>query len=121
MDQPTSDVNYISGFYGPGAWAVWVITMIASWISLIQNDYKHNLHFIAYALYTNWAAIDFMRKIAEIPNVKSISKEADTAWLENIAASSAVIYTGVGQAIIQVQICFFKDRLYTFDNDHPIW
>ncbi|KAF2821923.1 hypothetical protein CC86DRAFT_410323 [Ophiobolus disseminans] len=55
----------VSGFYGPGAWAAWFITLFASWIPLIQDDYTHNLHFISYALYTNWAAMDALRQLSK--------------------------------------------------------
>ena len=43
----------ISGFYGPGAWMTWCITMVASWVTVLLGDYSQNLHFIVYALYTN--------------------------------------------------------------------
>ncbi|CAN9142400.1 unnamed protein product [Alternaria alternata] len=65
-EQVPPDFSHISGFYGPGAWAAWVITMVASWIPVTQGDYTHNLHFIGYALYTNWAAIDLMRQLNRV-------------------------------------------------------
>ncbi|USP78059.1 hypothetical protein yc1106_05333 [Curvularia clavata] len=63
MDEPSPDNSEISGFYGPGAWAAWVILLVSSWIPIFLNDYESNTHFIASALYTNWAAIDLLRHL----------------------------------------------------------
>ena len=54
----------ISGFYGPGGWAAWCISLIASWAPILLEDDTHNLHLIAYALYMNWAAIDSFRYLS---------------------------------------------------------
>ncbi|KAI4947981.1 hypothetical protein J4E86_008499 [Alternaria arbusti] len=83
----------ISGFYGPGGWAAWCISLIASWAPILLEDDAHNLHLIAYALYMNWAAIDSFRylsfggKLVELASRKealererfvSVRQDADT-------------------------------------------
>lgn len=51
----------VSGFYGPGGWAAWCISLAASWAPILLKDYTHNFHLIATALYMNWAAMDSFR------------------------------------------------------------
>ncbi|CAN9186137.1 unnamed protein product [Alternaria alternata] len=102
MEHASPDFSQISGFYGPGAWAAWVITMVASWIPVIQGDYAHNLHFIGYALYTNWAAIDFTYQINRDLGDKSDFSAAKQVRLENTIASIAVMNVGTCQAVGQM-------------------
>jgi len=105
--QPAPESMQVSGFYGPGAWAAWVITMFASWIPLFQDDnYTHNLHFIGYAMYTNWAAIDLIRHgiPASSQDQHHLSVQ-DRAWSNNFAASIAVIQLGVYQVVAQLLVC----------------
>ncbi|KAI4923540.1 hypothetical protein J4E85_008579 [Alternaria conjuncta] len=53
----------VSGFYGPGAWAAWCVTLIASWAPILRDEYTHNLHYITYAMYMNAAAIDVFQNV----------------------------------------------------------
>lgn len=112
MEQAPSGFSQISSFYGPGAWAAWVITMVASWIPIIHGDYAHNLHFVGYALYTNWAAIDFIYQINRDLGDKSDSSATKQARLENTIASIAVMNVGtcqaVGQMLVYVYMVVFK-------------
>ena len=102
MKQTLSGIPEISGFYGPGTWAALVITMVASWIPLIQGDDTHNLHFLGYALYTNWAAIDFLRHVNRVPGDNDDLPAVEQARLENIVASVAVLNVGLFQAVGQM-------------------
>jgi len=83
----------VSGFYGPGGWAAWCVSLIASWVPILLEDDTYNLHLIAYALYMNWAAMDSFRhlsfgeKLVELGSRKeeldlehfiSLEKDADT-------------------------------------------
>jgi len=60
VDFQTLSVN---GFYGPGAWAAWCVTLIASWAPILRDEYTHNLQYITYAMYMNAAAIDVFRNV----------------------------------------------------------
>ena len=117
-EQSSSDPIQISGFYGPGAWAAWVITLIASWIPLLQGDYTHNLHFIGYAIYTNWAAIDLIHHVSQVPPQDQQNwSDADKARLDNIAASLAVLQIGICQMI--TQMCFFTGQHQHEESARP--
>jgi hypothetical protein len=109
MKQPSPESMQTSGFYGSGACAAWAITMFASWIPLVQGDYTHNLHFIVYALYTNWAAIDLIRHSIRAPpfNQRDLS-DSDRAWLDNMAASVMVIQMGIIQVVAQLLVCNYR-------------
>ena len=107
MEQAPPDFSQISGFYGPGAWAAWVITMVASWVPVMQGDHTHNLHFIGYALYTNWAAIDFIRQVNRDPGDNSDCSAAKQARLENTIASIAVMNVGTCQAVGQMLVYIY--------------
>jgi len=77
--------------------------MVASWICLLRNDYTHNLHFIGYAMYTNWATIDFIRHGSQAPSEdRDDLSDQGRARLHNIAASMAVIHVGVYQVFAQL-------------------
>ena len=106
-EQAPPDFSQISGFYGPGAWAAWVITMAASWISLIQGDNTHSLHFLGYALYTNWAAIDFLRHVSRVPGYNDDFSAVEQARSKNIVASVAVLNVGIFQAVGQMLVYVF--------------
>lgn len=120
MGQASFDSIQISGFYGPGAWAAWVITMLASWIPLLQGDYTHNLHFIVYAVYTNWAAIDLIRYSSQaFPQDEHDLSDIDQTRLDNMTASFAVVRIGVYQAVWQMLICHRFVATRRSHSKHP--
>jgi hypothetical protein len=140
MSLPSSNNLQISGFYGPGPWAAWMITLGISWINTIQNDYTHNMHFIAYALYTNFAAIDLIRQLNLAIDEEKISSvvrlnpgvpmykidweqnplEVDEATRQILAAAIAVVHVGIQTATVQIIACFYKERQQNFDPKEPI-
>jgi hypothetical protein len=127
MGDPATDILQVSGFYGPGTWAAWLITLLASWIPILRNDYTSNLHYISYALYTNWAAIDLMRQTPKyvfrfkdaLENPILISQQ------EPMAASFAVAGLGAAHAYLQYLVCFRhydrEKRLGNRDTKAVIW
>jgi hypothetical protein len=111
MKPPSPESMQTSGFYGSGASAAWAITMFASWIPLVQGDYTHNLHFIVYALYTNWAAIDLLRHSIRAPSFKHRDlSDSDRAWLDNMVASVTVIQMGIIQVVAQLLVCNYRSQ-----------
>jgi hypothetical protein len=107
--------NEVNGSYGPGAWAAWAITLMASWIPILRKDYESNIHYISYALYTNWAAIDIFRQKPSTHALQPRSTEdPDKPVLvsrENImAASFAVVGIGIVHAYLQYVVCLRQLR-----------
>jgi hypothetical protein len=135
MSLPSSKNPQISGFYGPGPWAAWIITLAISWINTVQN----NMHFIGYALYTNFAAVDLIRQLnlakdegkisvdrlnPGVPSYKiDLEKtplEVDEATRQMLAAAIAVVHVGIQMATMQIIACFYKERQRNFDPKEPI-
>ena len=107
MSESSPDYSQINGFYGRGSWATWVILLITSWYPILRNDHTHNLHFMSYALYTNWATIDILRQ--SFPsNRHQTLQEMDDAQLQCFRASLAVIRVGIAHACFQVAISHWK-------------
>jgi hypothetical protein len=107
--------NEVNGFYGPGTWAAWVITLMASWIPILRKDYKSNIHYISYALYTNWAAIDLFRQKPSTRTLQPRSTEDpdDPLLLSRekvMAAPFAVVGVGIVHAYMQYIICLRQHR-----------
>jgi hypothetical protein len=100
----------VSSFYGPGSWAAWCIIRITSWIPIIQNDYSHNFHFISYALYTNWAAVDALRQLKfEGTDISLASDFRQHIIFETIvdqaATMHAVLALGMSHALVNYAYC----------------
>jgi hypothetical protein len=107
--------NEVTGFYGAGAWAAWVITLMASWIPILRKDYESNPHYISYALYTNWATIDMFRQKPSTHALQSRSTEDPDEPLlvlreKVMAASFAVVGVGVVHAHMQYVVCLRQLR-----------
>jgi len=139
MSLPSSKNPQISGFYGPGPWAAWIITLAISWINTVQNNYTHNMHFIGYALYTNFAAVDLIRQLNLAKDEGKISVdrlnpgvpsyeidwektplEVDEATRQMLAAAVAFVHMGIQTATMQIIACFYKERQQNFDPKEPI-
>ena len=114
-DPSYTSSTQISGFYGPGAWAAWIITLVASWISLFQVDSTHNLHFIGYSLYMNWAAIDLISQFSQAARDRD-HLNIDQARLENITASLAILSIGICHAVAQTALVW-RLHSYTLGSD----
>jgi len=105
MSESSPDYSQISGFYGPGTWAAWVITLVTSWIPILRNDHKHNLHYVTYALYTNWASVDLIRQMNQAHQHAKDFGEVDPAHSQNIIAALAVVRVGIFNAWLQIAVC----------------
>lgn len=56
-------ISQVSGFYGPGTWASWVIALASSSISVMGGDTGVGYDVIVHILYTQLAAIDLFRQL----------------------------------------------------------
>jgi hypothetical protein len=64
--------SQISGFYGPGTWAAWILSLVSSIIALRKHHDNHAaLNLIPPILYINWTAVDLLKQL----NVEDISHE----------------------------------------------
>jgi hypothetical protein len=104
MDDPLGIKN-VSGFYGPGAWIAYSLTLATSWVAVIRNDQAHNLHHIGYLFYVNWAAIDLIRTFALHATGPATGANG------SVAAALSVTWWGVAHATSQFAMSFFQGGL----------
>ena len=93
----------------PGSWGAWCVTLIASWIPLLQNDYAYDLHFITYALYTNWAALDGLIRRFGPKKGAGVDTEIQAVLMEQQGlAVGAIVFVGLLNAQIQLLTCIIE-------------
>jgi hypothetical protein len=63
MDDDPFHISQVSGFYGPGTWASWIIALASSSISIMSGDQSIGYDVFGHLLYTHWAAIDVFRQL----------------------------------------------------------
>lgn len=88
-------ISQVSGFYGPGAWASWIIALTSSWISLLgrRGDQELSYDLIAHLLYFNWAAVDLLRQVIRAHGT-----------IASLAAAVGVSYWGLLQNFMQFML-----------------
>jgi hypothetical protein len=94
-------INNVSGFYGPGSWIAWYLTLATSWVAVIRNDHSNNLHHIGYLLYVNWAAIDVIRKSVQVPLDATDTDSRNISSNGPLGAALVVTWWGVVHATLQ--------------------
>jgi hypothetical protein len=84
------DFSQVSGFYGPGPWAAWLLAIISSFYSLYWRPGKATIPTILpQILYTNWAAIDLLRQFG-----------IDNLSFGSITAAACITYWGLCQLLV---------------------
>jgi hypothetical protein len=84
------DLQQISGFYGPGAWAAFLLAVLSSWYSIRYRLRKISiLTVISPILYINWAAIDLLRQsskhnVSPGPTVATVAVTYWGLWYLNL-------------------------------------
>jgi hypothetical protein len=103
-------ITSVSGFYGPGSWIAWYLTLITSWIAVVRNDQSHNLHQIGCLLYTNWAAIDVIRRSVQSPPNDTIVASSPPLPNGPLGAALSVTWWGVVHATLQYTYTVFRNE-----------
>lgn len=103
----------VSGIYGPGNWAGWFLTTVASWLAIfrpaIERDTEGIHHdMIMHILFTNWAAIDLFRQLGFRQAAKN--DEARKQLGGAIAAAVTMTFWGLHTALWQLGFCVFFDK-----------
>jgi hypothetical protein len=78
-------LSEVSGFYGPGTWAVWTITVFASWLGLLSGgaDKGFDANTWTYLLGLQWAAIDLIRQVKKLNMLygEPVAAGGEQTWL----------------------------------------
>jgi hypothetical protein len=101
----------VSGFYGPGTWSGWFLTVCASWVRLFRGKQKFDLNTWLYILGMNWAAIDLLRNLRELGNLRQAGAEDWMRDCATIGAAYTVVFWGLSHAICQFFVFFAKEHL----------
>jgi hypothetical protein len=95
----------VSGFYGPGSWAGWFLSIAASWSRLLRaSEERFDPNTWTYLLGTNWAAVGLFRGIRLAQSIPrdSLTYEADLNKLQgSLGAAFNVTFWGTFHASIQ--------------------
>lgn len=101
MDVPNNNdpanVAAVSGFYGPGAWAAWLCSLTSAWYTLLLRPRATGCSdLIATLLYTNWAAIEFLKQ--------AISGKSNDSYA-SLGAAATITFWGWCHVILQINVC----------------
>ena len=96
-------ISEVSGFYGPGAWAGWFLTLAAAWCRLGRGSKaKIDTNTWLFLIGTNWAALDLVRSIAKTRSFEG--NETTSKEMGRIGASFTVLWWGTAHALAQLII-----------------
>jgi hypothetical protein len=100
-------MNSISGFYGPGAWAAWFMSLALSWLDLVRNKPRPiiNMNTVIFLLGVNWAAGDLMRHLNTLSDPSNSDIESNKL-LGSTAAAFTVVWWGTIHAFLQALFLF---------------
>jgi hypothetical protein len=107
-------ISKVSGFYGPGAWAAWFLTIVASWVGGIHGTKKKvDVNTALFLLGANWAAVDVFRSIHALRSLRSDQLDYTIEFskgMGNYAAAFTVTFWGVFIALLQMCLVFSEER-----------
>lgn len=110
----------ISGFYGPGPWSAWVITIAASWRRIRQgSEERIDPNTWAFLLGINWAALELWRGIYDERHIPPGSLRHEPELMKrrgSIGAALNVTFWGSSHAVFQfIVIVIFLNCRCPFD------
>ncbi|KAG9204735.1 hypothetical protein G6514_000519 [Epicoccum nigrum] len=96
-DSDPANVAAVSGFYGPGAWAAWICSLTSAWYTLLlQPKVGVSSDLVVSLLYTNWAAVEFLKQLGQ--GTQDISQAS-------LGAAATVTLWGWCHNILQINVC----------------
>jgi hypothetical protein len=96
--QDTLGIGSVSGFYGTGAWAAWILALVSSWYAIIWcTAPKGSRDTLLHLLYTNWAAVDLFRQMGN-----------DEVMFAPLAAAATITFWGLLHADLQLLLVFIR-------------
>jgi hypothetical protein len=105
----------VSGFYGPGTWAAWFISIVASWWRIIRvSEETFDPNTWLFLLGTNWAAVGLFRGIRMAQSIPhdSLTYDAELGSMKgSIGAAFIVTFWGTFHGLMQYLI-----TMILFDN-----
>ncbi|KAJ6124696.1 hypothetical protein N7471_012013 [Penicillium samsonianum] len=98
-------IGNVSGFYGPGSWAAWFLSIVASWWRLIRaSEERFDPNKWLFLLGTNWAAVGLFREVRVAQSIprNSLTYDVDLGGLNgSIGAAFNVTFWGLFHGSMQ--------------------
>jgi hypothetical protein len=108
-------ISRVSGFYGPGAWAAWFLTIVASWVGGIrESNKKVDVNTMLFLLGANWAAVDIFRSIHASRSLRPDQPEYNLEFpkgMGNYAAAFSVTFWGTFHSLLQMCFLYSEKRI----------
>ncbi|ORY14707.1 hypothetical protein BCR34DRAFT_585668 [Clohesyomyces aquaticus] len=95
----------VSGFYGPGAWAGWFLTLCASWTRVSSTEGFDATTWL-YLLGMDWAALDLLKHYYALHSAWKAGDKNYTKEAAIVGASFTVCFWGLLHAVIQLWIWY---------------
>ncbi|RFU25614.1 hypothetical protein B7463_g10728, partial [Scytalidium lignicola] len=100
----TLGIANVSGFYGPGAWASWFLTIVGAWVQVLRrSEEKVDVNTALFLLGTNWAAVDIFRSIHAMRNIQPDQPDYKTEFIKcmgSYGAAITVVFWGTVHALL---------------------
>ncbi|KAJ5445952.1 hypothetical protein N7491_002034 [Penicillium cf. griseofulvum] len=108
-------IGNVSGFYGPGSWAAWFISVVASWWRIIRiSEESFDPNTWLFLLGTNWAVVGLFRGIRMAQSIPrdSLTYDAELGSMKgSIGAAFIVTFWGTFHGLMQYLL-----TMVLFDN-----
>ena len=96
----------VSGFYGPGAWAAWFLTLVGSWLAIVKAPGRVDSNMLLYLAGLNWVAADLLRHMIRLHILKQAHNPAWMKEAASVGAAFVVTWWGHFHASAQLAFCF---------------
>jgi hypothetical protein len=97
-------ISNVSGFYGPGAWAAWFLTIVGAWVRVLRgSEEKVDMNTALFLFGTNWAAVDVFRSIHAMRNIQPDQPDYKTEFIKlmgSYGAALTVVFWGTVHALL---------------------
>jgi hypothetical protein len=110
-------ISQVSGYYEPGAWAAWFLTIVASWVRIIRkSEKKFDPNIALFLLSMNWAAVDVFRDIQRLRTLPKDAPEYQQDFEKSMgsyAAGFTIVFWGTVHAMLQIPFiiaCFEENE-----------
>ncbi|KAF2490012.1 hypothetical protein BU16DRAFT_567113 [Lophium mytilinum] len=106
-------VSKVSGFYGPGAWAAWMLWVVGSWYRVFtEKRSKLDSNTLGFVIATNYAALDLIRRIQQVRHAVRLENQAADEIMAQYGAAMTIVWQGSMHTLLQSLIfgIYFHER-----------
>ncbi|KAF2806376.1 uncharacterized protein BDZ99DRAFT_479635 [Mytilinidion resinicola] len=95
-------VSKVSGFYGPGAWAAWMLWIVGSWYRAFTGKRsKLDPNTLSFVIATNYAALDLMRRVQQVRQSVHVEGHPEDDIMAQYGAAMTIVWQGTAHILLQ--------------------